>query len=103
MAKEDIWLDVSGITGDWSGSGSLCFHRYITKWSIESHFSSLIRLFIGFEPKYRCTVPLCENTTSATYDLLNDTFPYYVSVGLPQEALESKKSCMYYGISNKEV
>jgi len=65
--------------------------------------SAQILIFEGFEAKYRCTVPLCENTTAATFDFLNHTFPHYVEVGLPKEALESGKSCKYYGISNKEV
>jgi len=46
---------------------------------------------------------LCENITTATYGFSNKTYPYHVQVGLPKEALENSKSCMYYGISKKEV
>jgi hypothetical protein len=66
----------------------------------------VVYVFTGFEPRYRCPVPFCENATTAAYGTKGETgyiFLDFVSAGLPAEALEKSSLCQYYGLKNEVV
>ena len=63
----------------------------------------VVYVFTGFEPKYRCAVPLCENVSTANYGIKHEdgagiSFPDFVEVGIPTAALDKSNLCQYYGI-----
>ncbi len=86
--------------------------------------------FTAFTPKHRCNIPFCEHPDNSTFEgkeqvnlawksrplhgrpqqrprslrsfveVEHDLFPYYVRQGIPDDLLDSGRSCHYYGIAN---
>ena len=62
----------------------------------------VVYVFTGFEPRYRCHVSYCENSTDAVYGAKSDNgydFPDYVSAGIPPAAIEKSSLCQFYDIA----
>ncbi len=71
--------------------------------SVASGLFVVVYVFTGFEPKYRCAVPLCENASTASYGLKHEdgsgfSFPDFVNFGIPTAALDKSNLCQYYGV-----
>ncbi len=71
--------------------------------SVASGLVVVVYVFTGFEPKYRCAVPLCENVSATSYGLKHEdgagfSFPDYVEAGIPKAALDKSNLCQYYGV-----
>ena len=61
----------------------------------------VVYVFTGFEPRYRCPVPYCENSTDGVYGTKLEAgyeFPDFVTVGIPAPAIDKSNLCQYYGI-----
>ena len=62
----------------------------------------VVYVFTGFEPRYRCAVPYCENVTDAVYGVKSDAgydFPDYVSAGIPSASIERSSLCQVYDVA----
>jgi len=84
------------------------WQRWIFFWmclvSAASGLLVVVYVFTGFEPKYRCSVPICENASTAEFGLKTETgysFPDFVMAGIPKAALEQSNLCQYYAVKEE--
>lgn len=102
---EEKRADYEDILGFWGKFGKvqmlycflLCFPTALDGYLTMSY------AFVGYNLKYRCAVPHCEQTGNASYfwDPENRKYADYVEAAIPPEALEKSFKCTYRAVAEE--